>query len=131
MGWKKIDENLFVTMWDAGETSYAIAAAVGLHRTSIYDRAKHMGLTPRPPFWRADRPNGGVKAELKPRPVRTIVKVRAAPVATTNPESEPVYHHGLSDAIKRAGGSVQRLGKVATTYRVPYRDVMEMAGVQV
>ena len=111
---KPIDDSLFVQMWEAGATSVAIGAAVGLGRSAIYPRAALLGLEPRAPMW---RPHAYTKS---------VPKVRAEP----NPTPAPVYQPGLSAAIQRAGGSVERLGKVATSYRVPYREVLQMAGVQ-
>ena len=110
---KPIDDSLFVQMWEAGATSVAIGAAVGLGRSAIYPRAALLGLEPRAPMW---RPHAYTKS---------VPKVRAV-----KPTPAPVYQPGLSAAIQRAGGSVERLGKVATSYRVPYREVLQMAGVQ-
>jgi hypothetical protein len=114
---KPIDDSLFVQMWEAGAASLAIGAAVGLGRSAIYPRAALLGLEPRAPMW---RPHAYTKSVPKVR----AVKPAAAPAAA------PVYQPGLSAAIQRAGGSVERLGKVATSYRVPYREVLQMAGVQ-
>jgi hypothetical protein len=116
---KPIDDSLFVQMWEAGATSVAIGAAVGLGRSAIYPRAALLGLEPRAP--RSARP-WAMASKVGP-------KVRAVKPAA-KPAAAPVYQPGLSDAIQRAGGSVERLGKVATSYRVPYREVLQMAGVQ-
>lgn len=121
---KPIDEQLFVKMWDAGETSAAIGRAVGLSKGHVPVRAARIGLDPRPS--RLDRAR-----DFVPVPRGKIRLERSKPVADPKPVAGPTYHPGLSDAIKRAKGSVQRLGKVATSYRVAYREVLAMAGVTV
>lgn len=46
-GLKTIDEALFLQMWREGKSTYAIADAVGMHRTSVTHRAKLMKLPPK------------------------------------------------------------------------------------
>lgn len=116
---KPIDEALFAEMWNAGQSAFIIGPAVGIARQRVTFRAAKMGLAPR------------VKAAPPPAPQPRKMRSLSRPKADPKPAPEPTYHHGLSDAIKRARGSVQRLGKVATSYRVAYRDVLAMAGVTV
>jgi hypothetical protein len=108
---RAVDKDHFISLWTAGVSMAGIAAEFRIGNSAIRARVIEFGLMPRLPGW--NRTNGG----------------NSKPVADPKPASEAVYHPGLSAAIKRANGSVQRLGKVATSYRVPYREVLAMAGV--
>jgi hypothetical protein len=120
---KPIDEALFAQMWQAGEKPQVISNAVGISRPQLQVRAKSLGLPDRPKRQYVEKkPRVRIRAKTLPE--------RSKPTADPKPAPEPTYHHGLSDAVKRAGGSVVRLGKVATSFRVPYREVLEMAGVR-
>lgn len=123
---KKIDEALLTAMWNRGASHHAIGAAVGISRPQVPRRAAKLGLPERT----KPEPNPEPKPRVRIRK-RVIRLDRAKPTPDAKPVAEPAYQPGLSDAIKRAKGSVQRLGKVATSYRVSYREVLAMAGVTV
>lgn len=114
---KHIDRARFTQMWNAGAGMSQIMAVFDLGENAIRARVDAFGLE--------RRPVGGLRKMVKGG--------NSKPKADPKPVAEPKYHPGLSDAIKRAklaGDPVARLGKVAATYRVPYREVLDMAGMQ-
>lgn len=109
-----LDRARFTEMWVGGVSTREIKATLHIGDGTIKARVAEWGLEPRHPGWN--------RGQSQPRNSKPRAEPKAKP--------EPVYQPGLSAAIKRAGSSVERIGKVATTYRVPYREVLAMAGVQ-
>lgn len=112
-----LDRAMFTEMWVGGVATKVIKARLHIGDGTIKARVEQWGLEPRYPGWN--------RGQSQPR--------NSKPRATPKPAPEPVYHPGLSDAIKRANAArdrMERLGKVATTYRIAYREVLQMAGVQ-
>jgi hypothetical protein len=115
---KVIDRVKFTQMWVAGTGMGQMCAVFGIGENAIRLRVDAFGL---------ERRLVGGKRKM-------VTGGNSKPVADPKPVAEPKYRPGLSDAIKRAklaGDPVARLGKVATMYGMKYREVLEMAGVQV
>lgn len=118
-------------MWMAGVSRADMKERLGIGYTAINSRVKKLGLPSRGIGGdrRAQRADDAPMIE-PPRKSRSLSRPKTDPV----PAPEPVHHPNLFAAIKRAKAErrpIAALNAVATSYRLKYRDVLEMAGVTV